>query len=278
MRHGGLVLVFLLLFPSTGLAAPLPAQTAALEPSSPWKVEYAPDDCRLSRSFGTSDGALAMQLKREAGLDQFEVIFAGSAVPKQSGSRNIQLRLIGQGLEHKLVGQSDSIPNRSEGFVRAYDNDASILTVISDGQQFELRIDQRDPVVLHLVGAHAALAALDKCFNDLLQTWGVDPAVTREAKEQPKPTGSPGNWATSNDYPADALRQKKIGTVTFILTVDGRGKPQSCRVIHGSAMPSLDSKTCELMMARAQFKPAMNFKRESIPGYFISRVRWVLPR
>lgn len=272
-----IVVALLAALPLLAGASPATSPSPVLEPASPWRVQYNADYCSLSRDFGRGDQAVVMQFKRESGPDQYEIAVAGSAVPTLSAPLNIRLRLVGQNLEHRLSGFSMLIPMRSEGIARADENDASFLDAITEEQQLELRLGTRHPMILHLTGARAALAAFDKCYDTLLASWGVDRAEIKKAKVPPKPTGNPAHWATTEDYPAEALRQRKFGPVEFMLMTDALGMPKFCKVIRGSETTSLNEKTCFLMMKRARFKPARDDKGNAVSGYFISRVNWIIP-
>ena len=78
------------MFRALGLLALLFAALAAvpatagevLQPAGPWKIDYAPNECRLVRTFGTGDGAITLRFARGAGLDSFDMLIAGKALPK----------------------------------------------------------------------------------------------------------------------------------------------------------------------------------------------------
>ena len=79
-----------------------------------------------------------------------------------------------------------------------------------------------------------------------------------------------------NDYPARALREGRQGTVTFRLLIDEHGLPEACNIVESSGTPELDNKTCELMMQRARFKPAIK-DGKPVKGNYTSRLRWTIP-
>jgi protein TonB len=91
------------------------------------------------------------------------------------------------------------------------------------------------------------------------------------------PMGNPGEWATSADYPASALRQDLQGTVGFELAIDPQGKVTGCVVKQSSGVPVLDEVTCQLVQQRAMFHPATAKGGKPVAGTYSNRVRWVLP-
>jgi TonB family protein len=91
------------------------------------------------------------------------------------------------------------------------------------------------------------------------------------------PRGNPGNWVTSNDYPAIAMRDGVEGTVAFELSIDTLGRVFGCEITSGSGSSILDQNTCELLVRRARFFPAQDGKGKFVPGSYRSRVRWQIP-
>lgn len=92
------------------------------------------------------------------------------------------------------------------------------------------------------------------------------------------PTGNPGDWATANDYPSDALRAEAEGVSRFRLEVAADGTVSSCTITESSGLDSLDRKTCEIVTLRAQFKPATDPAGKPVAGTWSSSVRWQIPR
>lgn len=92
------------------------------------------------------------------------------------------------------------------------------------------------------------------------------------------PAGNPGEWATSNDYPIQALREGREGITGFRIMVGPDGRPAGCDITSSSGSPDLDSVTCELLVERALFKPALDIKGKPTTGSYSSRVRWVIPK
>ncbi len=91
------------------------------------------------------------------------------------------------------------------------------------------------------------------------------------------PLGSPGDWVTSNDYPATSLRNDVEGTVGFIIATGANGVPTGCEISRSSGSAELDETTCNLVMTRARFSPAKNEKGKAVAGSYSNSVRWVIP-
>ncbi len=94
----------------------------------------------------------------------------------------------------------------------------------------------------------------------------------------PTPASNPGEWASSNDYPAAALREEIEGVVRFILTVNAQGRVVDCVVTGSSGSDVLDEATCRLIAARASFEPAQGLFDKAARGTWSSAVRWEIPQ
>ena len=92
-----------------------------------------------------------------------------------------------------------------------------------------------------------------------------------------RPAGRPGDWASDNDYPAQALRDNIEGEVGFALNVGADGVPTQCEISLSSGNADLDQTTCTLMMQRARFNPATDSSGRATNGRFASKMRWRIP-
>lgn len=91
------------------------------------------------------------------------------------------------------------------------------------------------------------------------------------------PANFPGTWATSNDYPPQALHNMEQGATGYELSVSPEGKVESCLVTASSGSMALDEATCRLVADRARFTPATDAAGRAVAGAYASRVNWVLP-
>lgn len=107
------------------------------------------------------------------------------------------------------------------------------------------------------------------------------PAAPPPPRFTPKgaaPKGNPGNWATSNDYPARALREEREGTTGFRVTVGPDGRVTDCQITSSSGHSDLDQATCDNVRRRARFAPATDGEGNPTSGTYQNRVRWVIPK
>ena len=85
-----------------------------------------------------------------------------------------------------------------------------------------------------------------------------------------------GSWFTASDYPPAARRQGAEGAVGYRIDVDAAGRPVGCQVTQ-SAGPALDQPTCDLLIRRSHFRPAVDASGKAIAGSYTGRIRWKLP-
>jgi TonB family protein len=254
------------------------ADATVLTPSTPWKVDYAEEECRLLRTFGTGEDAVTMRLARGSGLQSFDMVIAGTNVPRLGGEVKVTMTLEPQGTEGNFEGYSMSVPKRPENFIRWFDGDPRILDSVTNKQQVRLSADKRFNVAMLWSDGKSALKALQTCHDDLLKGWGVDVDAIRAAKAPAEPLGSPGRWVTNNDYPLEEMRQEIEGTVTFQLKVNAEGAVEKCLILRSSNVATFDQLTCKLMMQRAKFKPALDASDRPMASSYVNRVRWQIPR
>jgi protein TonB len=92
-----------------------------------------------------------------------------------------------------------------------------------------------------------------------------------------RPLGDPGRWATSDDYPARALREERQGTTRFRVTVGAHGRVRNCEIVASSGSPDLDAATCANVARRARFTPATDATGARVSGSYSNAVRWEIP-
>jgi len=80
-----------------------------------------------------------------------------------------------------------------------------------------------------------------------------------------------GSWFTASDYPPAARRQGAEGAVGYRIDVDAAGRPVGCQVTQ-SAGPALDQPTCDLLIRRSHFRPAVDASGRGVAALGSSRL------
>ncbi len=106
----------------------------------------------------------------------------------------------------------------------------------------------------------------------------LQPTATLSKAVDARPKGSPGEWVTTDDYPASALRNGQQGRAGFRLDIGTDGRPSACTITQTSGSSDLDQATCRNLMRRARFNAARDLAGTPIPSSYSNSVVWRLPQ
>ncbi len=120
------------------------------------------------------------------------------------------------------------------------------------------------------------LSAIAFALAGLVAAGPVASAPAQEGRPA-EPVVSVASVLSDKDYPADAIRNREEGSVSFRLAIDSEGRVTGCEVSASSGSASLDSTTCRLMSTRVRFHPAANAAGKPATGTYEGRIVWRLP-
>jgi outer membrane biosynthesis protein TonB len=86
-----------------------------------------------------------------------------------------------------------------------------------------------------------------------------------------------GFWVNSDDLPKGALSKGQVVVSSVSLTVSAEGRVAGCSVTLPSDRPDLDQRVCDLMLARARYKPARDVDGKPVRGMDWQTIRWEVP-
>jgi len=116
-----------------------------------------------------------------------------------------------------------------------------------------------------------------RCVVATLTAWGVDADGLAALRSPPMPIGGPPAWFTPSDYPLDALRADRRGTVIARVAVDASGRATNCFAVVSSGHTALDARTCEVILIRSRFEPALHRNGAAAAADAIVKVAWDIP-
>ena len=128
-----------------------------------------------------------------------------------------------------------------------------------------------------LPGDSPAVGEFRRCAAAMLGGWGVDAEAWATLQRPPTPIGGPPVWFTSADYPREALRTGRRGTAIARVAVDANGRATECAAVVSSGHTALDARTCEVILARSRFQPALDRGGGAIAATVIVKVKWDIP-
>ena len=282
----------------TAATAPV---SAPLHPAEPWKIDYAPDECRLVRTFGTGDEAITLLIRRGGSPDQVDLIIAGKSLPKSSRQTNIELRMQAGGTLLTYAAVPTEIKERPERILQVFNADFGDLKQLVGTKQLTIATAQRPVAFLELDDSGQAIRDLDACYGKLLAKWGIDPAIA--TRSQLKRIGTPEQtnpgivvallvsgpnasrsrawvetaWVTPMDFPTEALQEERGGSVVTALSLNSQGRIERCRVVVASGFAPLDRRTCEILTQRARYSPARDSAGVAVASSTVERIIWRIP-
>ena len=85
------------------------------------------------------------------------------------------------------------------------------------------------------------------------------------------------NIVKAEDFPENALKERREGLARAVLALDKAGAITSCNIEASSGHADLDARTCILLKARATFEPALDIKGRPTPARISTGIDWRLP-
>jgi len=99
------------------------------------------------------------------------------------------------------------------------------------------------------------------------------PSLSRQLQAK----GDRASWVTTDDYPAEAVRNGEEGRVGITVRVGANGRVTDCQVTSPSSYASLDQAACYYYAKRARFLPALAADGTPVEASRADWVRWQLP-
>ena len=285
MRVFGLLVLSASLLASSTLSAK-PAPVVSLSFNGKWEVNYDTNSCHLLARFGSEKDGIVMRLTRFEPGDFFDLMFYGK--PLNASGRDVKVTVdfgvSGEPIKRDgLAGHAGRLPFVMAGRMRIDGRDgntetvmaapvtreqeaaATALTIGYGGKLYRLETGRLD----------RPLAKLRECQTDLIKYWGYDPVVQAQLTRAPVPIGSPGRWAGPMDFPREALGNGSNGRVKFRLDIDATGAAKSCAVLEQTKPVEFGKVTCDILVRRGKFEPALDKDGKPVGSFWISSVVWL---
>lgn len=260
---------------SLALAASQAGSAALLQPSTKWAIDYADDQCFLSRKYGDETAGVTLGLGLMPGVGGAEMFLIESG-RNDEGGRSVAGAIELAGSKDRTAVSGVSVKLKAGGRITRFRVATPLLDQMGASDEIAITVEGRR-YRLHLNSMPAAFAAVDACKTDLMKSWGLDPKRVTDVAVQAEPIGSPASWVSPNDYPKEALRNRETGRVKVRFDIDSAGKITRCQVVTSSGSQSLDETTCERAGSRARFRPARDAAGKPVPAIRILTFMWLMP-
>ena len=277
--------------------APLHAKgPVTLQPVSEWEMgDPSPDGCTVVRFFGSEENVHVLRLQQNYPSTGMEFWAAGPAFRNFTIFEGVKLQLREDGRKATLRPVAGMLPGFGKAVIgtmsqnqitgepdapRATEDSRAKGAMMLDperGASAEFVSLQRgsDPAVrLETGGLEVPFAMLNRCTQDLLAQWGLDPDKHR--------TASRGvNWRNQTaitrkvlgSYREAGLATGERGRINVRLIVDETGKVRDCTVLKSAATEKLNSPVCKIM-AEAQFDPALDAEGRPFDSFYATAVTY----
>ena len=252
---------------------------APLPPISKWQMDYASGDCRLIRSFGTDKDPVTLQFTRTGISDSIELAIGGRRMPVTRqpvavavGTSTVERvrGMLAQGVDGDgVLGSIRFLSDVDLPKALSSDVDAGKPTVLS------VTFVRGYAAAFELGSMKAPLAALDACTDDLVKGWGIDVAAMQQQRSPPQPANDVKAWFREKDYPEKQERRGEGGYVVIRLIVGDDGAVRKCEVYKSGGDKTFEDITCQSVIQRARFRPAIGADGHPIASMWYRGIRWI---
>lgn len=252
------------------------AEPIQLQPSSQWDLDYGENSCRLIRLMGE-------------GKQQTKLVF------ESVGPGDLTMLVIGRplyspkyepGVTAKFV-PAESNDYKGTAAVGAGGNEAAAFwsnlgytnTVGEDlmarSNAIQVNVEGGHPVVLATGDLGPAMQALDKCEQDEITDFGVDPAIQAKIT---RPASAPnlGEWLKTETVFSGSQQEERISEASFRLLVDAAGHVRKCESVSRFNVPEFDFALCTALQKGAPVQPAQLADGTNVPSYVVEHIDFQL--
>lgn len=257
-----------------------------LTPSSQWNVDFAPNKCRLARTFGEGENRHILFFEQFYPDEQAGLTLAGPELSRFRNRARTTLSFYEGHDGHRtepfagdmeIYGKAVIYANVDLAEEAAEEDDPDATGVAQLDTEFGKRIEfvsleQRGRVVQFQTGPlDEAFSVLNTCTQDMISDWGLDVEQHLAATRRPQ-------WNNElaiarrlqAQYPSDALRQGEQAILRMRVIVGVDGKVEKCQ-IDAATTNDLDSPACR-EMEKAEFEPALDAEGQPFRSYYATSI------
>jgi hypothetical protein len=205
-----------------------------------WTVEFADDQCLMSRQFGTAEDPLILIIRQMPMADESTLFIMLKSDDTDYRTGKGSLQFDGQ---HAPVEEEFSAVSLSHDKLRkiSFSLNDDQLALAEKAGRAAISFPGEVVEAFQLSNLAAVRKLGQKCAVELGQEWGFSAA--EQSRIVSPPDGDVVQFVKSGDYPEDAIRNDEQGQVMARATVDAKGKPADCTIVNSSGSDSLDDTT-----------------------------------
>ena len=267
-----------------------------LPPSTVWVLDFADERCSLIREFADGEDTVRLQVDAYGPGPGYVVTISGDLVPgsptariaefrvgysPDTGERERMSMLVGKLGEHDAVSFGPGfLPDAPWVEIKPLEFERSV-----DHLTVDFRLHK--PFRLDTGNMAAPFAGMQQCVDDLLASWGIDPAAYRAQSRPPMLLELPEGYETvevdlEETHPgpkarryrplAEARAQEREGPVPRAgfaspvrVMIDAGGQPTACVVQAGAASEVHRRSVCEKLAG--PYQPALDAEGRPVASF-----------
>lgn len=252
------------------------AEPIQLQPSSQWDLDYGQNSCRLIRLMG--EGKQQTKLVFESvGPGDLTMLVIGRPLFTPKYEPGVTVKFVpAQINDYKGTAAVGASGHEAAafwsnlGFTNTVPND-----VIARSNAIQVNIEGGHPVVLATGDLAGAMQALEKCEQDELADFGVDPAVQAKIT---RPASAPnlGEWLKTETVFSGRQEDQRISEASFRLLVDAAGHVTKCESVSRFNVPEFDVALCNALQKGAPVQPAQLADGTKVQSYVVEHIDFTL--
>lgn len=260
--------------------------------SGPWKLIRSGDGCTLKRDFtGREFDSVTLTVQRmlpggwvHMGLfgDDIET----SQVKPEIGFipdgglveyQNYMAATVGDRPGFVIVGPAYPVAFVESGETQGRSAEERIAQYERSTTHFVVSGVTPKPIALATGAMEKPFEAIERCLAEKLAKLGITPEIQERTAQPVKPVDQM-NWARKlqQAYPADALQQRREGSVPVRLVIDESGRVKDCLVTVQSVARSLREAACNGLVEHARFAAARGADGKALPSVYTTVVTYKL--
>ncbi|HEX6375170.1 MAG TPA: energy transducer TonB [Allosphingosinicella sp.] len=253
------------------------AAAAAPAPAAPrWVVDWGEQRCSLVRETG-GPASLSLMVRTVPGAGQAELWMLD---PKWKSPTFAKFEKVEVSLQPSGFSASQyalTVRFKGQGGVAVTNLDEGFVKNLAGAKGLRIERGRRRLADVPLPGSARAVEALRACEAAVLRDWGFDPEVIQSLSRTPRAVNGPAQWFSDRDYPYEAVRNRISGSVLTRLVIGADGRVAECIIVEGSGEILLDRTTCDLLVRRGRYEPALTATGQPVRAMSSVRIHWRLP-
>lgn len=262
-------------------SSPTTAQVVK-QPTGPWVVHVAANQCLLIHPYGSPTNPLYLAVSKAPMSDGSEVTILykrgsselrqGKATISFDGRPSIEVDYSAL----LLVNRSRALEVATLRSVTMSQDTENPEPLARDAKTVSIAVPKELSAMFALPDQGVALEQLNSCAMKLGAEWGYSLEEQRRLARHSTHPGGLGRLFSAHDYPKDAHWRGEMGRVRVRIRISDAGKPIDCTTLNSSGSESLDNATCDIILKRSKFRPALDVDGKNVRSVHTATVNWLL--